>query len=155
MANYGILFDYLCLMALPSYLIYLCLYWEPHEEKLERTLSANRDRYSGAGERLPWRIALLQVMPDLSGAEPPFRYVVELNVGPWYFPRWRKLAVGKAESASHFLKTLQPSIGVLLSRARRMEDHAYLEGYGQTIHVGAFIISLVMFFNVILHWLWF
>lgn len=148
MVTYGIYLEYLCMMALPSYLIYLCLYQMPSADKLAHYLLMNNVRYCEQAKRTyPWRIALYKITRTKASTF-NFHYAVELNVGPWYWPRWRKISVSKAANASDFLKNVAPSQRSFILPAQRELNHVYIDGVRQTLHMGAFAISLMLLLNV-------
>jgi hypothetical protein len=154
MATYGIYLEILCLMALPSYLIYLCLYQLPSEAKLAHFLAENKLRYCDqAQRRYPWRIALYKITPKSSTKDLTFHYALELKVGPWYWPRWRKISVNTADTANHFLKHVPSPLRPHIQPAQRNPNHVYVDGVRQSLHMGAFTIGLVLLLNVSILWL--
>jgi hypothetical protein len=156
MVTYGFYLEYLCLMALPSYLIYLCLYQMPSEAKLTHFLAENKLRYCDQAQRTyPWRMALYKITPKTSGTDLTFHYALELNAGPWFWPRWRKIFVGNADTANHFLKSVPSSLRPHMLPAQRIPNHVYVDGVRQSLHMGAFTIGLVLLLNVSILWLYF
>lgn len=155
MVTLGTFFEYFSLLSLPAYLIYLSLYKLPAEVRLEERVRVNQKRFAVHDPcSTRWRVNMYQVLNPQIPEDAEFHYALEVNMGKWYLPRWRKVYILEAKDAKSFLRKARTVAPPLLD-SLRAQDHISVDGVKQTLHFGTLTICCVMFIDLMISYHYF
>lgn len=150
MVTLGTFSEYLSLLALPAYLIYLSLYRLPLQERLESRVRVNQQKFTFLDPSItPWRVALYQVLNPETPENTELHYALEVNFGRPYRPRWRKVYIGAASDSESFLR-LARTAGPRLAASQRSPDRYCVDGVKQAIRLGMLTICSVMLIDLLI-----